>query len=724
MIRLIKLIFPISLLLILISCKNDTEKYPSVRALLDRVLPSHSKAFVIDSIASTNDNDIFELESIDGKIVVRASSPSSACYAINYYLQNFCHCQVSRTGMQLNMPETLPVLPQKIQKVSPYKYRYFLNYCTFNYTMSWWGWEEWQRELDWMALHGINLALAMNGYEAVWQNTLTKFGFNSSEIKAFIPGPAYQAWWLMGNLEGWGGPVSQQWIDNRSELQKKIVNRMRELGIEPVMQGFYGMIPTKLKEKYPTHAITNTGMWNGFQRPDMLDPSDTLFSEMANVFYNEQEKLYGKAFFYGGDPFHEFETPTNSDLMVAAKGIQKAMLSINPKSTWLLQAWHENPDDKLIAGTSETNTLIVDLACEVVPLYRKRKSFNNRDFILSFITNYGDHVGHNTNLDTLEKVVFDALDSKYAPHLKGIGMAMEGASNMPLNYEFLFDMAWNTQSGNTLEWLNKYAHARYGMLNDNMLDAYKLLHQTVYSSRVDDAYGFLLCRLPGQYWLDFFSRKDNSDYLSYDLEKFDRAVKLFSSCADEYKTSDSWRYDLVDLTRQAFTPRITRIMLEMNKAKTIVEFDSLAIQLKLMVNDLDKLLSTRKEFMLGTWLKSSRDAALTPKEKRLYEWNARTLITIWGNEKTINSIGNYSWRIWSGLLIDYYLPAWEKFFNYKRSILTGKVISKPDEASFYSFGSDWTRQTKIYPFEPTEDAVEVALKMIKKYQIGKSVSEK
>lgn len=33
----------------------------------------------------------------------------------------------------------------------------------------WWGWEKWEREIDWMALQGINLPLAFTGQEAIWQ---------------------------------------------------------------------------------------------------------------------------------------------------------------------------------------------------------------------------------------------------------------------------------------------------------------------------------------------------------------------------------------------------------------------------------------------------------------------------------------------------------------------------------------------------------------------------
>ena len=48
------------------------------------------------------------------------------------------------------------------------RFRYYLNVCTVSYSMVWWNWTRWQKEIDWMALNGINFALAFNGQEAIW----------------------------------------------------------------------------------------------------------------------------------------------------------------------------------------------------------------------------------------------------------------------------------------------------------------------------------------------------------------------------------------------------------------------------------------------------------------------------------------------------------------------------------------------------------------------------
>ena len=41
--------------------------------------------------------------------------------------------------------------------------------CTQSYSFAWWDWTRWEQEIDWMALNGINLALAWSGQEAIWQ---------------------------------------------------------------------------------------------------------------------------------------------------------------------------------------------------------------------------------------------------------------------------------------------------------------------------------------------------------------------------------------------------------------------------------------------------------------------------------------------------------------------------------------------------------------------------
>ena len=128
----------------------------------------------------------------------------------------------------LDMPATLPAVDKKVTVDARCKDRFFLNYCTFGYTMPWWQWEDWEHFIDWMALNGINLPLAITGQESIWLKVWTKLGLSESEVRNYFTGPAHLPWHRMLNIDYWQGNLPMSWLDGQEELQKKIVARQRE----------------------------------------------------------------------------------------------------------------------------------------------------------------------------------------------------------------------------------------------------------------------------------------------------------------------------------------------------------------------------------------------------------------------------------------------------------------------------------------------------------------
>lgn len=293
--------------------------------------------------------DAFTLSARQGRLTIEASSSSAAATAVNYYLNHYCGMSLSHNGDNLHDLPSLPEVVPSVTVRSPFRYRYALNYCTYNYTYSFYDWNDWERELDWMALNGVNLMLAPLGTELIWARTLEDAGFTEEEIGDFIPGPAFTAWWLMGNLEGWGGPMSRGMMESRARMQRRILARMAELGIEPVLQGFWGMVPNKLREKYPDARIVDQGLWGRiFPRPAILLPEDPLFDRMADRYYSVLRELYGDSVKYlGGDLFHEGGDTTGMHVTRTASLIQASMQRHFPGSKWMLQGWSGNPKKEL-----------------------------------------------------------------------------------------------------------------------------------------------------------------------------------------------------------------------------------------------------------------------------------------------------------------------------------------------------------------------------------------
>ena len=146
----------------------------------------------------------------------------------------------------------------------------------------------------------------MVGTDVVWKNVLEELGYTREEINAFIAGPRFSGWWLMNNLEGWGGLNPDPGMYSRKLCRRKILKRMREYGIKPVFPGYSGMVPHDADEKLGLN-LTKSDLWNGFTRPAFLQPTDVRFAEIADLYYQEQEKLFGKVEYYSMDPFHEAE---------------------------------------------------------------------------------------------------------------------------------------------------------------------------------------------------------------------------------------------------------------------------------------------------------------------------------------------------------------------------------------------------------------------------------
>ncbi|RYY52046.1 MAG: alpha-N-acetylglucosaminidase, partial [Chitinophagaceae bacterium] len=194
----------------------------AVREFIRRVTHDKAHFFSIEMIPDSAGRDVFELESMGSQIVLRGNCGTSIGSALNHYLRNYAGVLVSWNVIPNKLPAVLPPVSGKIRNVSPYRFRYYLNYCTFNYSMAWWDWTRWQQEIDWMTLNGINMPLALTGEEAIWQEVYREMGFSRTQLDKFFAGPTHFAWFWMGNLDGWGGPLSAGWMEGQKKLQKQI----------------------------------------------------------------------------------------------------------------------------------------------------------------------------------------------------------------------------------------------------------------------------------------------------------------------------------------------------------------------------------------------------------------------------------------------------------------------------------------------------------------------
>lgn len=113
----------------------------------------------------------------------------------------------------------------------------------------------WLVTADWMALHGINIALVYTGQEKVLLDLYQDFGVDLTNVTQgsdydFFNGPAFLSWSRGQSMAGvggkdattpgYGGALPHWWFDQQAALGVQQANRMRELGITTILRGFEG----------------------------------------------------------------------------------------------------------------------------------------------------------------------------------------------------------------------------------------------------------------------------------------------------------------------------------------------------------------------------------------------------------------------------------------------------------------------------------------------------
>ena len=628
------------------------------------------------------EEDCYRISWEDGKVRIQGRNGVSMAAGLNYYLRHFCHVYLGQQTMQNRMPEK-PVRPEEPitrKAFSPIRYAY--NYCTLSYTMPFWDRNRWQRELDWLALCGVNLVLDFTGIEEVWYQFLSRLGYSEEEIQRWIVGPCYTAWQQMQNMEQFGGPVPRQFFADRAGLARENQQWMISMGMMPVRQGYGGMVPSWHGKKFKDMVVYPQGEWNGLVRPAMLDTESEEYQRYGELFYQIQEQVLGSgSHYYAADVFHEggIRPKTLTDDAIG-ETVLRTMLKHDEKAVWVVQAWRENPTKELLSGIGRVGRehgLILDLSATDNPEWEKSE-FEGTPWIYCMLDMYGGRVATHGEPEVLAKEIPKAR--KNSKHMKGIGFTSEATLHNPIVYDLLFDMAWEKEPLDLEQWLRTWLTSRYGRFVEKAFHAWKRLLDTVYKNpgyshhggytqiftfrpRMDMDYGEIFNEL-------------NSSVIKrpyYDIEKLEEAVFLLAETREELGQEESWQYDMQDLLRQVLNNRACGLALEARDAwreGRISDYREKTEAFFTLFDACEGLMSIRKDTTLGDWLNYAKESGRPYGEEteRLFVRDAKMLITTWAGEKTYGSLADYAYRQYDGLLGQYYRPRWEKFFREMREI--------------------------------------------------------
>ena len=671
-----------------------------VADLLRRVLPHGRDAqrFEWQVVAAPDSSHYFIINCDGRRVRVTASDRIAVTTGINWYLQHYVGVDISWNAPTGKLPSRLPKVGHE-RHTSSVDYRYYLNFCTHSYSMAFWDWERWQQEIDWMALHGVNLPLAITGMEGVWRRVLEDYGYaRLDQVNEFVCGSAFYGWFFMNNLTGWGGPQPDSWYRQRIRLARQIFQRMGELGMTPVVPGYVGMVPRnflsyatpdKVGEWRPGD-IVDGGMWCSFVRPAFVNNTERL-REFAAAYYAAFEELFGdvcQTRFYAIDPFHEGGVPRGvTSASASVQAMYDALLAYNPNAVWVCQHWQDNPKPLLTHTVPAGRLIILDLhgdnnADVECSGHHTAADGTPHDWVWGQVSNFGGNVGLFGRMDRMIECFYQARNGARKNHLVGIGALPEGIENNAMLYDLLYALPWTNTDYTRQSWLADYVGMRYGVRPNHkayktLLSAWTRMAEGSYNCPNDPQQGttesvFLM--RPARkattvsswanstwYWDAADLRLALAEMLS--VRRYFESPRLGGTTA-----SENYRYDIVDLARQTLADLGKQVLDSLaaswGNPETESHLSPLASHFLGLILAQDRLLATRSEFRLGRWTEMARALGTTDEEKGLYERNARMLLTTWGDRAQCEAGGlhDYANREWNGLLSSYYYPRWHAFF--------------------------------------------------------------
>jgi alpha-N-acetylglucosaminidase len=684
--------------------------------ILERLLPRHAAQFDLRAIEVSNGDEVCRISAADGRIRIEGSTPSALLFGVNWYLKYVAHVQISTNGDQLGGAGAFPLPDAAIELRTPYAYRYALNENVDGYTTPYWDWPRWEREIDVLALSGINAMIVERGADLVLYRTFRDFGYSDSEIRGWIAQPAHQNWQLMGNLCCFDGPISLELLQKRAASAHKIIARLRELGITPVMPGFYGIVPSDFHRRFPAAQVVPQGEWAGFTRPDWLDPRDPMFAQLASAFYRHQHELFGDSSIYDMEVFQEGGDSGDVPVPQAARAVQSALWAAHPAASWMMLAWQGNPRQDLLSGVDRQHLLVIDIDHDRVPRDDRRVDFQGAPFLFGGIWEFGGRTTLGANVANITERLQRVGRSN--SNMAGTAYFTEGVDTNPMAFDLFTEMAWRSKPLDMTAWIASYVQRRYGVADADAVGAWQVLLSTAYDIRVDNVV-FNSERDAPQESL-FAARPSltanrashwSPEAARYDTTTFRRALPPLLRAAPKLRNQS---YDLVDVARQTLANE-SRVLLpqikEAYEAKDRRLFEALTHRWLRLMDLQDQLLATDRSFLVGAWLGYVTPWASTPAELAHLNHDARSILTTWGDRHASDgaNLHDYGNKDWAGLTRDYYRVRWATYFrSLDDALRTGRPAVPID---WFALGEAWNRGTQHYSDQPHGDARLVAARI-------------
>lgn len=616
-----------------------------IRDLILRRTPDWADRFVLENFESEKSE--WSYEPSDGKVLIKGTD--AICMAVAYYafLRDYCsgYFDVDHAlcVADFNLPEAL------VSGEIKAKYRTCLEYTTVSCAACWWDWERWENEIDFMAMNGVNMPLTVVGTEAVWFKTMLDLGIKQELALACISGPSFWGWQLYNCFDGYFPQIKRETVEKRIELGKKIFEREKKLGMSPLMHGYSGYISNNfIKAKIRVRG-SKTDEWCMFPSRYHVLASDSNFHRFGSLYYRNLKLLIGEGTYFLADPFSVHPPVRQNSAFLAGVGtaIYKLISAQNENAVWVIHS--SSLKKPFLSAVPKGKLLVIDGS----ELY-KEEGTENVDFILSTSFNSGDVTAIHGDFEAV-------ANRKISENIVGLGAFSDGAYCNEAFRQFSFAALSGEQKAD--EWLEKYVKNRYKTNSPAAKEAMQLLKNSCWrSGQHQREHGSAVCTRPSTL-LRHTSIGDCGCDIGYDIsDVFRAAQKLLEAEGKTYE----YELDVCDVLRQALSDlanAVCKRALEGYKTKNVALFEENTNLFLGLIDDMDRLMMTKKEFALPHYLGLAASFGSSKEESDNFEINVLAQMTLFGPMKD-NVLYDTCWKEWGGSLKTFYGKRWRAFFEY------------------------------------------------------------
>lgn len=667
-----KLLYCLFVGILLISCQCKPAAIQAAEDVVTRCFGYFPENVEFALIEKQDSCDVFALSVTDGKLLVEGSSPVALCKGFHDYLLDNGYGIVSWTGNRLDLPASLPDMERK-ETVSPYRHHLFFNVCTFGYSMPFWTWEQWEKQIDWMAMHGYDMPLMPTGSEAILSKVWLELGLTQEEIDDYFTDPAHFPWMRMGNMSQMDGPNSPEWYESQIALAHQINDRELSLGMTPVYNGFAGFVPRAMTTRFPESRFVQSN-WHEFS-VDVVSPMDSLFQRIGSAYIEAWEEEFGKGEYYLIDCFNEMDIPfgekgsqeRHDALSAYSSAIFESVNAVNPDATWVMQGWilgyqrdlwDVEALQALLRPIPNDKMIIIDLGVDFNEYIWKNgrnwdfyEGFYGKQWIWSTVSNFGGRCTAIGNLEFYLNEPLKALESPNRGKLIGYGSSPEGIENNEIQYEVFSSAGWSSEPKDLMTFLKNYSIARYGSAPEEIMTFWSEMLQSSYSAFSDNARWHWQRRQP--------YRKPDEMKIN---EHYYAAIDAFLAAADKMGDSELYKIDALQWEAFAYCGRadekldLAHKALDKKNYKKAMAYEK---EMEDLLMKADSLLCLHPLLNLNYWENLGRAAGTSAEESEKFAFQARKIVTTWdGTDHT-----DYACRVWGGLIEKWYIPRVRYYFE-------------------------------------------------------------